>query len=62
MVWACFTCNNLKADMTPREWHEYRRIHPHWWLVREPLPVRDFIRSPAEIRALARAIVEGQTA
>lgn len=37
-VWACFTCNNVKADMNPDEWARFRREHPFWWktLARKP--------------------------
>lgn len=33
-VWACFTCNNLKGDMTPLEWAKWRLMNPGWWKVR----------------------------
>jgi len=30
-VWCCWACNQIKKDMTPREWFEYRSKNPNWW-------------------------------
>lgn len=31
-VWACYTCNHVKRDMTERQWAIYRGTHDFWWL------------------------------
>lgn len=33
-VWACVTCNNLKADMLLDDWIEYMHDNPRWWIKR----------------------------
>lgn len=33
LVWCCFACNNLKGDMTLREWHVVMQKVPEWWLL-----------------------------
>lgn len=30
-VWACYTCNHVKRDMTVDEWANYRADHDEWW-------------------------------
>lgn len=30
-VRACWTCNQLKADLTPGEWDRARQLFPDWW-------------------------------
>ena len=32
VVWACFTCNNLKGDMLPSEWQAFMDANPFWWI------------------------------
>lgn len=39
-VWACFSCNNLKGDMTPEEWAAFRQAHPQWWIIHPRRPGR----------------------
>jgi hypothetical protein len=34
-AWACRTCNNMKADMLPAEWRQFRAANPEWWKGRE---------------------------
>src|SRR6185295_790541 len=31
IVWACMTCNTLKADMTERQWKLFMVANPQWW-------------------------------
>lgn len=35
VVFACFACNNLKGEMTLKEWHIVRRDIPEWWRLAE---------------------------
>lgn len=30
-IWACDDCNQVKGDLMPEEWAEFRRRHPRWW-------------------------------
>lgn len=30
-VWACKTCNSLKADMSYDAWKLFMEMHPQWW-------------------------------
>lgn len=30
-VWACFLCNQLKADMMPDDWEAFMASFPQWW-------------------------------
>ena len=30
-VWACFCCNQQKADMTLDEWRAFMAMFPEWW-------------------------------
>lgn len=39
-VWACYSCNNRKADMTPAEWAAFRQRHPEWWITHPRQPGR----------------------
>ena len=32
-VWACYQCNQLKADMMPAEWERVMRENPGWWAI-----------------------------
>lgn len=27
----CFTCNNMKGQMTPEQWLAFRQENPRWW-------------------------------
>jgi len=31
-VWACYTCNHVKRDMSVDGWAIYRATHDEWWL------------------------------
>ncbi len=31
-VWACYTCNAVKRDMSVDEWANYRADHDFWWI------------------------------
>lgn len=37
-VWSCWACNNLKADMTPSMWRDYRVSNPLWWKTNDRRP------------------------
>jgi len=30
-VWACWTCNHIKADMSPWQWTKFMAAYPNWW-------------------------------
>lgn len=30
-VWACGTCNQMKADMLLAEWKDFMQDNPRWW-------------------------------
>src|SRR5258707_264325 len=30
-VWACFFCNQLKADRFPEQWERFMQRNPRWW-------------------------------
>lgn len=73
-VWACFTCNTMKGNMTLAEWLAFTRETPEWWKtgpkpfsrgrsrppVYTPRPDLDFFAPPEAVRALARRIVEAE--
>lgn len=31
IVWACRSCNQLKADRLPEQWARFMRRNPRWW-------------------------------
>lgn len=31
IVWACWTCNHMKGDMTLEQWTSLMAAHPRWW-------------------------------
>lgn len=31
IIWACWTCNHIKADMTPQQWAGLMAANPKWW-------------------------------
>lgn len=31
VVWCCWTCNQLKKNMTPAEWKRFMDETPEWW-------------------------------
>lgn len=31
-VWACYQCNAMKGNQTERQWGEFMRQHPRWWV------------------------------
>ena len=33
-VIACYTCNNIKGNLSADQWHAYMDAHPEWWLRR----------------------------
>lgn len=35
MIWACWTCNNMKGDMLPGEWAAFMAANPEWWTQRK---------------------------
>lgn len=30
-VWACFQCNQIKADRFPEQWERFMKRNPRWW-------------------------------
>lgn len=30
-VWSCRACNEIKGDMSPEKWDEFRSSNPQWW-------------------------------
>jgi len=35
IVWACFSCNQMKGDLMPHEWKVVMREVPEWWKLAE---------------------------
>lgn len=31
--WCCLACNQIKGDMTPFQWEQFREKVPNWWLL-----------------------------
>lgn len=31
-IWACVTCNNMKANMLPEDWQTFMDENPRWWV------------------------------
>lgn len=42
-VWACVTCNNMKANMLPEDWRDFMDENPRWW-IGEGRPCLTFVR------------------
>ena len=64
---ACVACNNLKGDMRPYQWREFRQANPKWWLMYENRAARRAAAHPIKplvvgepVRELARRIVRGE--
>jgi hypothetical protein len=36
-VWACGTCNQMKADMLPDDWRDFMYENPRWWAAKPSL-------------------------
>lgn len=32
-VWACYQCNQIKADRTPEQWDRFMLHNPRWWAI-----------------------------
>lgn len=30
-IWACYSCNHIKGNMTFQSWLQYMEAHPRWW-------------------------------
>jgi hypothetical protein len=48
-VWACVTCNQMKADMLPDHWDAFMAANPGWWNISpslcyvKPCPVMEMV-------------------
>lgn len=47
---ACWTCNNIKGDMTPQQWEAFMQANPQWWITFARGKVTS--RNPAEIERI----------
>lgn len=59
-VWACFSCNNLKGDMSPDAWRAFMAANPGWWKTYPRHPTKrarelDTLRAEMPTRLPARA-------